>query len=104
MRALEHTFTAYGETLERVEVFQYLGRLVSYTDDDTQAIRGNLMKGRRIWSQISRVLRAENADPRICGMFYKATVQAIVLYGSESWSLAPTALKCVEGVHVRAAR
>ena len=104
MRALEHTFTAYGETLERVEVFQYLGRLVSYTDDDQQAMRSNLMKGRRTWARISRVLRAENAEPRVCGMFYKATVQAIVLYGSESWNLTTTALKCLEGFHLRAAR
>ena len=37
-------------------------------------------------------------------MFYKATVQAIVLYGSESWNLTTTALKCLEGFHLRAAR
>ena len=29
-RALEQSFTAYGEVLERVEVFKYLGQLLAY--------------------------------------------------------------------------
>ncbi|EJK52536.1 hypothetical protein THAOC_28174 [Thalassiosira oceanica] len=33
-RALEVEFTAYGETLERVEVFKYLGRLMAMDDND----------------------------------------------------------------------
>ena len=28
--ALRQTFTAYGEELEKVEVFKYLGRLLAY--------------------------------------------------------------------------
>jgi hypothetical protein len=43
--ALEHSFTAYGEELERVEVLKYLGKLIAYYDDaDTQAMRSNLSK------------------------------------------------------------
>ena len=37
--ALGAKFYAYGEELERVEVFQYLGRLVAFDDDDTQVVR-----------------------------------------------------------------
>ncbi len=37
--ALEHSFTAYGEELERVEVFKYLERLIAYDDADNQAMR-----------------------------------------------------------------
>jgi hypothetical protein len=33
-RALEVGFTAYGEDLELVEVFKYLGRLMIMTMDD----------------------------------------------------------------------
>ena len=50
------------------------------------------------------MLRAENASPRICGLFYKATVQAVLLFGSESWNLTPLALEFLEGFHIRAAR
>ena len=37
-------------------------------------------------------------------MFYKATVQAILLFGSETWSLSLSAIKCLEDFHLRAAR
>ena len=69
-----------------------------------QAVRGNLKKAQRVWSQISRVLRAENASARVCGIFYKATVQAVLLFGRETWWLAPATLKRLEGFHVKAAR
>ena len=70
--ALDAKFYAYGEELERVEVFKYLRRLIAFDNDDTQAVRGNLVKARRVWERISHVLRAENASARVCGMFYKA--------------------------------
>jgi hypothetical protein len=91
--ALEHSFTAYGEELERVEVFKYLGRLIANDDADNQAMRSNLRKAQGCWARILRVLRAENAAARMCGMFYKATVQAVLLYGSETWNMSPTSVK-----------
>ena len=36
--ALCQMFTAYSEELERVEVFKYLGRLLAYDNNDTQAV------------------------------------------------------------------
>ncbi len=56
----------------------YLGRMLAYEDNDTQAMQANLKKVQRCWAQISQVLRAENATPRTCGMFYKATVMAVL--------------------------
>ena len=102
--ALAAEFYAYGEDLERVEVFKYLGRLIVFDDDDTQVVRGNLTKARRVWERISRVLRAENASASVCGMFYKATVQSVLLFGSETWLLSPATLKRLEGFHAKAAR
>jgi len=32
------SFTAYRDKLERVEMFKYLGRLLTYNDNDTQAM------------------------------------------------------------------
>ena len=68
--ALKRSFTAYGEELERVEVFKYLGRLIAHDDADTQAMRSNLRKARGCWARILLVLRAENTAARTCGMFY----------------------------------
>ena len=63
--AMDAKFYAYGEELERVQVFKYFGHLIVFDDDDTQAVRGNLPKARRVWARISRVLRAENASARV---------------------------------------
>ena len=73
-------------------------------DDDTHAVRGNLKKACHVWARISRVLRAEKASARVCGMFYKATVQSVLLFGSETWVLAPATLQRMEGLHAKAAR
>jgi hypothetical protein len=100
--ALAQLFTAYGDELEKVEVFKYLGRLLAYDNNDRQAMQGNLKN--KSWGQVSCILRAENASPKVCGVFYKATVQAVLLFGSETWKLSPLSLKSLEGFHIRAAR
>ena len=87
----------YWKVLERVEVFKSLGRLIAYDDADTQAMRSNLRKARGCWA---RVLRAEHVTARTCGMFYKAIVQAILLFGSETWSLSPTSVERLEDFHI----
>ena len=101
--AIQQRFTAYGEELSNMEVFQYLGRLLSHADNNSQAVHGNLKKAQGCWARISRVLRPENASSRVCAMFYKATVQAVLLFGSETWNRTPTAMKWLEGFHIQAA-
>jgi hypothetical protein len=101
-KALQQMFTVYGAELERVEVFKYLGRLLAYDNNDGWAVRGNLKKLRGIWARLSHAIRAENASPCACGIFYKATMQSILLFGSETWNLSPQSLKCLEGFHKRA--
>jgi hypothetical protein len=39
----------------------------------------------------------------MCGMFSKATMQIVLLYGSEVWSLTPSSVKRLEGFHICAA-
>jgi hypothetical protein len=102
--ALTQSFTTYRDKLERVEMFKYLGWLLAYNDNDTQAMRGNLKKARKSWGRVSCILRAENASPKVCGVFYIAIVQAVLLFGSETWKVSPLSLKSLEGFHIRAAR
>ena len=101
--ALRHQFTVHGDVLERVEVFKYLGRLLAQDDDDAQAIRQQLRKARGVWARVGQILRGENVGPRIAAKFYKAVVQAVLLYGSETWNLTKSALARLEGFHIRAA-
>jgi hypothetical protein len=102
--ALTQSFTAYGDELEKVEVFKYLGWLLAYDDNNTQAMQGNMKEARKSWEQVSCILRAKNASPKVCGVFYIAIVQAVLLFGSEMWKLSPLSLKSLEGFHIRAAR
>ena len=102
--ALRQQFMVHGDVLERVEVFRYLGCLLSQDDDDIQAVvRSQLRKARGMWARIGQVLHKENAPPRVSTKFYKAIVQSILLYGSETWTLSPAALARLEGFHIHAA-
>ena len=105
IETLQQKLTAYGKELDWMEIFKYLGILVSFDDNDvqTQVMRSSLMKAYQSWARISCVLQAENASPCVCSLFYKATVQAGLLFGSESWNISLSAIKCLEGFHLRAA-
>ncbi len=52
---------------------------------------------------MGQVLCGENTTQRVAARFYKAVVQAILLYGSETWNISKTALAQLEGFHIRAA-
>jgi hypothetical protein len=52
---------------------------------------------------VGQVLRGENTAPRIAAKFYKAVVQAVLLYGSETWNLTNSALARLEGFQICAA-
>ena len=102
--ALRQTFTAYGEPLKRVQQYKYLGRIVSYDDNDTPSVRKNIKRSRRTGGQLRRLLEKEEVPPRVTGMFYQAAVASVLLYGSETWVLPPSAYKALEGFHVEAVR
>jgi hypothetical protein len=46
------------------------------------------------------VLRSKYATPRVAEKFYKAVVQAVLLYGREMWNLTKAVLARLEGFHV----
>jgi len=100
--ALCEQFHVHGQVLERVEVYKYLGRLLSQDDEDVQAVCAQIRKARATWARVS-VLRAQNATPRISAKFYVAVVQSLLLYGSETWVLSKTATARLDGFHIRAA-
>ncbi len=86
-----------------MEVVKYLGRLLAYDDNNSQAMRANLKKARKSWARVSRVLRAENASSKVCGVLYKAVVHAVLLFGNDMRKLSPASLKSLEGFHIQAA-
>ncbi len=100
--ALCRQFTVHREALEKVEVFKYLGRMMAQDNNDIQAMRRQLHKARGTWARVGQVLRSENATPRVAAKFYKAVVQAVLLYGSKTWNLTKAVLARLEGFYVRA--
>ena len=53
--------------------------------------------------QLSRLLGREVADSRTSGIIYVAVVQAILLYGLETWLMTSRILKFLGGFHHRVA-
>ena len=46
---LERAFHTYGQPMEAVSEFWYLGRLLTAADDDWPAVAGNIKKAWRSW-------------------------------------------------------
>ena len=76
--------------------------MLAYGDDDAQAVRACLKKARRSWARVLAILRRENVSPRTAGKFFQAIVQAILLFGSETWDLRGALLKQLQGFQTRA--
>ena len=91
-----------GEVEERVEnltTFQYLVRTLYQTEDDWPSVQRNIMCASLVWGRPRKLIQWEGADPRVAEMFYRAVVQAIILYESETWVLLAAMERKVEGTH-----
>ena len=40
-------------------------------------------------------------EPRVYGMFHKAVVQVVLLFGSETWVLMPSTMQALSDFHIR---
>ena len=54
--SLERAFEAYGELLENLTAFRYLGRVLTAGDYDWIAGVGNLGKARKSWGGLSWIM------------------------------------------------
>ena len=87
-----------------MELFRYLGRPLSNADNGVPAMSRNLKKVWGIWIGFSKVLQTEEIPPPVAGAFYQAVIAGVLLYGSESWCLPPSALKVLKGFHTVTSR
>ena len=84
---------------EGVAMFKYLGRPLYKTDDDWLALGRNIMRVRSVWGEMGTIIQQEGSDPRVAEMFYRAVVQAILIYSLEMWVLLVAMGKKIEGAH-----
>ena len=92
----ERAFEAYGKPLETVLTFKCLGRVTTAGDDDWPEVAGNMVKARKSWGRLSRILSQEGANKRVLGNFFKAVVQTVLLFGEETWVLNPRIERALE--------
>ena len=52
----ERAFEAYGNPIEAVPSFNYLGRIMTVGDDNWPAVAGNLLKARKSWGRLTRIV------------------------------------------------
>ena len=102
--SMERAFEAYGKPLETVATFKYLGRVMTTGDKDCPAVAGNLVKARKSWGRLSRILSREGSDRRVSGNLFKAVVQEVLLLGEETWVMTPRIERELESFMHGAAR
>ena len=95
---------ANGIPLERVDMFRYLGRLLAGNNNDWPAVFHNLVKARRQWGMLSRVLIKTGVAPHIVGLFYKVICQSVLLCACETWVVTNSMLETLRGFHHTVAR
>ena len=100
----DRTFSAYGIPLDMVTPFKYLEWVISATDDNWSVMVRNLSQAKKFWIRMSRILIREGAAPRVFGLFFKAVIQAVLIFGEETWVITPRTGKALEWFQNQAAR
>ena len=90
-------FLEYGTPLVAVSLSRYLGRTFPSYDNDWSEVERNLWRAQGNWGRLEKILGREGADRRTAGVFYMAVVQAVLLFGSETWILTPWLEKYLGG-------
>ena len=87
-----------------VTSFKYLGRLISAADDDWPLVAKKFPRARKVWIRMSCILSREGAAPRASGLFFKAVVQAILIFVLETWVFTPRMGKALGGSQTQVVR
>ena len=100
-RVTAMVLAAYICPLGNVPSFKYIGRILSALDDDWPVVIHNIRKSRKKWSRLLRVMGRDGVDVRPSGLFYIEVVQAVPMYGSETWFMSPCIGRMLVGFHHR---
>ena len=72
-----------------VTSLDYLGRTLSSYEKYLPAAEQNLQNAQGKWGRLAKILGSEGADRRMTGRFSVAVVQAVLIFGSDTWVLTP---------------
>jgi hypothetical protein len=100
----ETVFTVNGLPIKTVSEFKYLGRTLENTDNDWPAVKRAVLRARMTWGRLGKVLSSQRAGSKVMASIYRAVVQAVLLYGAESWVLTKAMEQTLQTFHHRCAR
>ena len=81
-------------------MFKYLGRMMDRSDDNWPEVLQNIRKARQVWGWLGKMLQREGAEPNVSEKFYCVVIQAVLLFGAETWVMLAPMAQSLEGVHV----
>ena len=97
-------FSAYGHPLEIVKSFRHLGKVILAAENNWTAVVRNLEKVRAVWKRMTRIFSREETEPWMYSFFFKYVVQAILIFGSETWVVSPCMRRVSGGLQEQVAR
>ena len=81
------TWQIDGEAVETVSDFMFLDSKVSADDDCSHEIKRRLLLGRKVMTNLDRILKSRNTTLPTKVRLVKALVFPVVMYGCESWTV-----------------
>ena len=103
-KAKSKNFMVNDKEIDKVNEFKYLGRWVNDKNNDWLAIKNNMNKAKQRWSHVRKILVRDNANRKTMAYFYKAVVQSVLLYGSETWVPSSIMMRKLNAFHNKIAR
>ena len=76
-----------GETVETVADFIVGGSKITADDNCSHEIKRHLLLGRKVMTNLDRILKSRDATLSAKVLLVKAMVFPVVMYGCESWTL-----------------
>ena len=77
----------YGETVETVTDFIFLGSKITADGDCCHEIKRHLLLGRKVKTNLDSILRSRDITLPTKVHLVKAMVFPVVMYGCESWTI-----------------
>ena len=77
----------YGETMETVRDFIFLGSKITADGDCSHEIKRSLLLGRKAMIKLDNILKSRDITLPTKVHIVKAMVFLVVIYGCESWTI-----------------
>jgi hypothetical protein len=84
---LKEVSIGQNDKLECVEKFCYLGDMIGSGGGSEEAARARVRCAWAKFRELSPILTARGASLRVKGKIYRACVQSVLIYGSETWPM-----------------